>query len=67
MSQSKNPHGDGEFSNAPYLNFNTDNRQVNLNYNHVDNVNSNFGSGSLRYLAVKKRPQCIIEVVSILI
>ena len=41
------PNAQGEFNHAPYLNFNRDNRQVKLNANHVDNPNSNYGSGSL--------------------
>lgn len=42
------PNGQGEFDHAPYLNFNRDNRQVNLNANEVGNPNSNYGSGSLQ-------------------
>jgi len=42
------PHGRSEFSCAPCLYFNRDNRLVGLDANHVDSLDSLFGSGSLQ-------------------
>lgn len=51
------PQADGKFNYAPYLNFNQDNSQVNLNAKNVENDNSNYGSGSLRKFArITKTP-----------
>ena len=46
MNANKNPDGDGNFNNAPYLNFNDG--ELKLNCNHVENTNPNYGSGSLQ-------------------
>jgi len=40
--------GDDVFSNAPYVNFNRDDRQLKLNSGNVSNPNPNYGAGSLR-------------------
>lgn len=42
------PDASGRFYYASYLNFNRDNGKVKLNAKHVENSNSNWGSGSLR-------------------
>lgn len=42
------PHGDGEFSFAPYLSFDSVDRRVYLGSSHVGNAYPSFGSGSLR-------------------
>ncbi len=38
------PDADGDFSNAPYFNFNDD--KVKFDTNWFDNANSNYGSAS---------------------
>jgi len=47
-SRQNTPNANGDFCNVPYLNFNADNGEVNLNSNHVDNANLKYGSGWFR-------------------
>jgi len=42
------PYAGGRFSSAPYLDFDRDNRQVDLDANGIDRSNSNYGSGVLQ-------------------
>jgi hypothetical protein len=42
--QRQNPDGDGDFSNAPYFNFDDD--KVKFDTNDVDNANDNYGTAS---------------------
>jgi hypothetical protein len=44
MDEGNNPDADGDFSNAPIFNFNSD--QVKFNTNRCDNANENYGSAS---------------------
>jgi len=44
MDKSKYSDADGDFSNAPYFNFNDD--KLKFNTNSVDNPNENYGSAS---------------------
>ncbi len=44
MGGSNIPKADGQFSNAPYFNFNDD--KLKFNTNDVGNANENYGSAS---------------------
>ena len=44
MDRSKYSDADGDFSNAPYFNFNDDKLRFDTNW--VDNPNGNYGSAS---------------------
>ncbi|OHA08288.1 MAG: hypothetical protein A3A44_02380 [Candidatus Sungbacteria bacterium RIFCSPLOWO2_01_FULL_60_25] len=44
MGKGNYPDADGDFSNAPYFNFNDG--QLKFNTNWVDNPNENYGSAS---------------------
>jgi len=44
MSEGNYPDADGDFSNAPYFNFNDG--EVKFDTNWFDNANSNYGSAS---------------------
>ena len=51
------PDADGEFSRAPYLNFNDG--KVRFNTDHVSNPNQNYGSSSAfcpKFLLGEERP-----------
>lgn len=44
MGKSNDPKADGQFSNAPYFNFNND--KLNFDTNDVSNPNEHYGSAS---------------------
>lgn len=44
MDQGNSPDADGDFSNAPYFNFNNDKLKFDTNW--IDNANDNYGSAS---------------------
>lgn len=57
MNANNYPNADGEFSNAPYFNFNDD--KLKFDTNRIDNANDNFGSTSgflSEFLKLFQRP-----------